>query len=411
MYTDIYDGNVWRTFFDQVENGPFFADEKLAYHIGLAISLDWFQPYSNSQYSIDAIYGAICNLPKEDRFKPHNMLILGILPGPNEVKLHYINNYLAPIVDELIELWKGIEISTTFERPNGRKIRGALILCSCDIPAARKLMGHAGPGNKCHHCLKKAIWDTRLNKSHYGGFQNMDNWFHDADQTKHREAAEGWKRCTNEAERIRHVKHTGVRWSELLRLPYLDPIRFLVVDPMHNLFLGIVKTVVKDLWIKNNIISKTQLISIQHHMDKIRPPSDIGRLPRKVALGEKGFSSFKADEWKTFILVYATTCLWNFLDFNDRTILVNLVTACRLLVTQILKKSDLEKAQECLLTLAKTIESKYEAHSITPNLHLSLHIKQCCEDYGPLYAFWCYSYERMNGLLGKKASKIINCNN
>jgi len=35
------------------------------------------------------------------------------------------------------------------------------------------------------------------------------------------------------------VAETGVRWSQLLRLPYFDPSRFVVVDPMHNLFLGL----------------------------------------------------------------------------------------------------------------------------------------------------------------------------
>jgi len=30
-----------------------------------------------------------------------------------------------------------------------------------------------------------------------------------------------------------------VQWSPLLKLPYWDPGKFLVVDPMHNLFLGL----------------------------------------------------------------------------------------------------------------------------------------------------------------------------
>ncbi|TDL13162.1 hypothetical protein BD410DRAFT_735657, partial [Rickenella mellea] len=33
----------------------------------------------------------------------------------------------------------------------------------------------------------------------------------------------------------------GLRWSELLRLPYWDPIKFTVVDTMHALFLGNLK--------------------------------------------------------------------------------------------------------------------------------------------------------------------------
>ena len=36
--------------------------------------------------------------------------MLGLLPGPNEVKLHKINHYLFPIVDELLEFWNGVKI-------------------------------------------------------------------------------------------------------------------------------------------------------------------------------------------------------------------------------------------------------------------------------------------------------------
>jgi hypothetical protein len=34
---------------------------------------------------------------------------------------------------------------------------------------------------------------------------------------------------------------TGIRWSELLRLPYWDPTCMVVVNAMHNLFLCLVK--------------------------------------------------------------------------------------------------------------------------------------------------------------------------
>lgn len=33
-------------------------------------------------------------------------------------------------------------------------------------------------------------------------------------------------------------------------------------------------------------------------------------------------------------------------------------------------------------------------------MHLHLHLKQCILDYGPLHAFWCYPFERFNGILG-----------
>ena len=40
------------------------------------------------------------------------------------------------------------------------------------------------------------------------------------------------------------------------------------------------------------------------------------------------------------------------------------------------------------------------ARPITPNMHLHLHIKECVENYGSVYGFLLFSFERYNGLLG-----------
>ena len=50
--------------------------------------------------------------------------------------------------------------------------------------------------------------------------------------------------------------------------------------------------------------------------------------------------------------------------------------------------------------MAKLIEQYYGPNLISSNIHLSLHIRQCCLDYGLSYTYWCYSFEQMNGLLG-----------
>ncbi|CAI2197509.1 11183_t:CDS:1, partial [Funneliformis geosporum] len=51
-------------------------------------------------------------------------------------------------------------------------------------------------------------------------------------------------------------------------------------------------------------------------------PADLGQIPNKISTG-KGFFGFTADQWKTFILVYATPLLWDLLDLPDKEILVN----------------------------------------------------------------------------------------
>ena len=85
----------------------------------------------------------LMNLPWEESFKPENVIIVGIKPGPKEPKVD-INSFLKPLVDELIDFWNGV----TFEDsclPGGMlKLHVALLALCCDVPAARKCGGFAG---------------------------------------------------------------------------------------------------------------------------------------------------------------------------------------------------------------------------------------------------------------------------
>ncbi|GBC18984.2 hypothetical protein GLOIN_2v1775288 [Rhizophagus irregularis DAOM 181602=DAOM 197198] len=324
-----------------------------------------------------------------------NLLTLGILPGPKEVSLHKVNHYLAPIVNELETLWAGLTLNRTYECENGKRVRGALILVSCDIPAARKICGHVSALVSCHRCEKKANYE---NGQH--NFAGMDDVGYSArDSNEHWQNALGWRRCNSDAARKRFVKETGVRWSELLRLSYFDPIRFITVDPMHCLFLGIAKWIVKRIWIDGGILTPNSLNKIQKKMDEFQIPSDLGRIPGKIHSGE-GFTNFTADQWRIFFTIYSTVSLWEHLSDVDRRILNHFVRVCSILVNRILESNLVDEAHRSLIEIVKLIENHHGRDKITPNLHLSLHLRDCSSDYGPLYAFWCFSFECMNGILG-----------
>ena len=59
----------------------------------------------------------------------------------------------------------------------------------------------------------------------------------------HREAAESLILKRTKAELLACESLHGCRYSELLRLSYFDPVRMLIIDPMHNLFLGSAKSI------------------------------------------------------------------------------------------------------------------------------------------------------------------------
>ena len=61
---------------------------------------------------------------------------------------------------------------------------------------------------------------------------------------------------------------------------------------------------------------------------------------------------------------------------------------------------ELTKANLLLLKFCKKVQHLYGNLAITPNMHLHGHIVECVKDYGPIYTFWLFSFERYNGILG-----------
>ena len=93
----------------------------------------------------------ILNLPCAIRFKPENVLIVGIIPGPSEPGCHEINSFLRPLVKELNMLWnEGFSI-----RHNGNSIvkHATLLATVCDVPTTAKLGGFLSYASK-HACWK-----------------------------------------------------------------------------------------------------------------------------------------------------------------------------------------------------------------------------------------------------------------
>jgi hypothetical protein len=100
-------------------------------------------------------------------------------------------------------------------------------------------------------------------------------------------------------------------------------------------------------------------------------------------------------------MIFSTTILWDMLDDNDRKILGYFVRACNLLVSRLITEDDLKEAQERLKDMSYLIERTYGPEFITSNIHLALHLPDCCRDYGPVYSFWLFPFERLNGYIGR----------
>lgn len=76
------------------------------------------------------------NLPREQRNKPENVLLVGLMAGPHEAS--NINGYLKPLINELNEFWEGKELMV-YGKESKQCIRCPLLCVSCDLPAGRKV--------------------------------------------------------------------------------------------------------------------------------------------------------------------------------------------------------------------------------------------------------------------------------
>ena len=76
------------------------------------------------------------------------------------------------------------------------------------------------------------------------------------------------------------------------------------------------------------------------------------------------------------------------------------VLACRKLVTRTVSTDNVKLGDALLLQFYRRTEQLFGKESVTPNMHLHCHLADCMTDYGPLHSFWCYTFERCNGILG-----------
>ena len=385
---DIYDGEVWKEF-NTSTNG--FLSSPFSYL--LTLNVDWFQPYERSVYSIGAIYLTIQNLPRNIRYLPEYTILVGVMPGPKEAS-HSINSYLGPLVLELQQAWnEGFTVMSPHNIPV--KVRLALCCVCCDIPASRKVSGFLGHSASlgCNKCYKRFESSFGQNTD-YSGF-DRECW-ELRTGVSHRQRVEEVKKETTKCGIAAAESRLGVRYSALLLLPYFDAVRFTVIDIMHNLFLGTAKTIFH-LWLDKGILSKESITQIERKIALFEVPEGIGRLPGRIG---SQYSAYTAKQWKNWILVYSAVVLKGFLPSEDLSCWLIFVRACSLLCTSILKTDSILEADKFFLLFCRRFELLYGKESCTPNMHLHLHLKECLRDYGPPHAFWCFPFERYNGLLG-----------
>ena len=231
----VFDALFMHTF-EGPRSGKLFIDRGDGIHIAFMWQLDFFSPnpsMKQSTSSIGVMTTVPLNLPADIRYKPEYTYAV-VIPGPSSPKLELINSYIRPIMDNFVVGWHhGFRLTWTASQGQHHSINVALVVSASDLPAARKGSSNASHNSNkfmctCCDCTRARAFTT-----------DWDSWKrHDIHVM--RQNTEAYHDALTMQEQNRIFKQHGVQWSEFWRLPYWDPTRMLVADPMHTLLEGLI---------------------------------------------------------------------------------------------------------------------------------------------------------------------------
>ena len=325
-----------------------------------------------------------------------------MIPGPKEPK-HDMNSFLEPIVTELLELQDGVSITvSSATSQTDIPIRCLLLSVACDLPAARKVSGFLSYSARlgCSKCLKE--FPGTAGNMDYSGF-DRSTWPQRTNELHRQNIKRVLQACTKQ-NRTELESSLGCCCSSLLRLPYFDPITMVIIDSMHNLFLGTAKKML-EIWQDNGLLNKHHFEKIQNFVDSVNVPSDIGRIPHKIS---SGFANFTADQFKNWVNIYSVPALFNVLPLEHLECWCHFVLACRIICKPIVDNRDVILLDTLLLRSCQKVETLYGTKAITLNMHMHCHLAEIIKRYGPVHGFWLFSFERCNGILGNQPNNNKN---
>ena len=192
----------------------------------------------------------------------------------------------------------------------------------------------------CSICLKEFRTEHFGLKPNYSRY-NIQLWSKRDHNTPTKTTLAAYSARTA-TERKMIEKSYGCRYSKLLELLAFNLVRQHIVDPMHNLFLGIAKHTVKQ-WKESAVISYETL---KDKDDSMIVSSNIGRIPRKIS---SCFMSFTADEWKNWTVIYSIYALHGILPSSHYQCWCLFVKACRVLLQARLTGIEVKLVQNYLL--------------------------------------------------------------
>lgn len=174
-----------------------------------------------------------------------------------------------------------------------------------------------------------------------------------------------------------------------------DNIWGFVLDPMHNLFLGVMKKLFSMWFTDGHAYSLTQYESeINKDISNFVIPSDFSRPPRAITES----THYKADEWKNWLLYFGDVLLIDRLPQQHYDNFIAFIHTIALLMSNSISLDTLAAAESKLNEFVENYEKIYGKDKMVLNIHSLLHLPVYVKKFGPIHTFWCFPLESLLGL-------------
>lgn len=376
---DVMGGKMYQNLLEQ---GKLAADD-----ITLTWNCDEVPIYDPSRCSIWPLQFTVNELPYAQR--QENVIVAGLWIGPEKPNMH---TFLKPFIDDCYDLaqnpfqWRDCNGTVHFSKVFS-------LVCSSDV-VARPLLRNCKQYNGEYGfdwCLHPGIAVKKGN-----GYTRSYPY----DENKQTERSnEMFCQNAKQAEKSATPKN-GVKSVSLLSdLPLFDIVFGFVPEYMHSVLLGVTKQL-SSLWLDPGNSEKPwyigqQILQMDLRLHSRKLPSEKTRSPRSL----KCWCSWKASEWRAFLLFYAISVLPGILPTQFLEHFFCLSFSIHILLQVSVSQHELQLAHESLVRFVKQMETLYGEENVSFNCHQLIHLTQSVLNWGPLWATSAFGFERNTGNL------------
>ena len=386
---DIYDGCVYK---DLSKPGGILSNPQ---NLSLLWNTDGVPVFKSSNFSIWPIFFVINELPYQLRMRKQNILLGGLWFGESKPNMSI---FLQPLMKTLSKLELQGTVVKAFGIVNTFISRVILLAGTCDLPAKSLVLNFKqfNGFNGCAKCLQPGETYKLGPRSHTHVYPFQENNPSGPLRTR-----EGIMKDVQEVLRTGKCKNGVLGTSCIGSLKYFDMAKGMAIDYMHCCLLGVTRKLL-NLMLDTKFHDKPFYIGrsvrlLDSKLLAIKPVDEISRTPRSLS----DRKHWKASEYRSFLIYYSLPVLYGIIPHENFLHLSLLVMAMRKLLSASISQRDLELAEKFLVIFCKNYEILYGKRGMTINVHSLLHLPQVVKDLGPLWAYSCFFFEGMNGILLK----------